>query len=148
MAWFSAMFFVALPWLVLTQTGADPREAWRASGALALAVALVLVTWLIVFFVREGRGTPAPFDPPRRFVSRGAYRWSRNPMYLGYVVVILAEALAFRSAALVAYAAVFLALAHAFVVGVEEPSLRRRFGAAYEAYCREVPRWLPLNARR
>ena len=107
----------------------------------------------MIAFVREGRGTHAPFDPPRALVRSLFYRRTRNPMYLLYVVVLAGEALAWRSLALAAYAAAFALLVHVFVVCVEEPGLRRRFGAAYAAYCAEVPRWLlrsslPLDVRR
>ena len=145
MTWFAAMFFALGPWLVLRATGTDVaaalREAPAAATAFGALVAGVLV-WQIVDFVRRGDGTPAPFDPPRRFIAEGVYRRTRNPMYLLYVAVMLAEAWLFRSAALLAYTAGFFGLAHLFVTRVEEPGLRRRFGDAYARYCDDVPRWL------
>jgi len=145
MTWFAAMFFVLGPWLVLWASGSGFADGWnRSSGAGkgALGFALAALAVQVVQFVRLGRGTPAPFDPPRTFVAKGPYRWSRNPMYLLYVVIMLAEAWAFSCPALVLYAAGFFALTHFFVVNVEEPGLRRRFGAEYEAYLKRVPRWL------
>ena len=145
MLWFAAWFFVAFPWLVLRATGTDPMAAWRAAGLAEFALLGAVgaaVTWLVVFFVREGGGTPAPFDPPRRVVSGGPYRFTRNPMYLSYLAVVVAEAWLFRSAALLLYAAALSTVAHVYVVAVEEPGLRGRFGDAYLTYCKGVRRWL------
>ncbi len=145
MAWFSAMFFVLGPWLVLRAEGADLGARLAASSlpprSAAAGVALLLVSQ-IVDFVRRGRGTPAPFDPPRLFIAEGVYRHTRNPMYLLYVAVMLVLAWLFRSPWLVLYAVGFFGLAHLYVRKVEEPGLRARFGASYERYCERVPRWL------
>lgn len=145
MVWFAAMFFVLGPWLVLLATGSGFADGWSRSplaGKATLAFVLAILAVQVVQFVRLGRGTPAPFDPPHEFVAEGPYRWSRNPMYLLYVLIMLAEAWAFANPTLVLYAAGFFGLAHLFVVKVEEPGLRRRFGAEYEAYTARVPRWL------
>jgi protein-S-isoprenylcysteine O-methyltransferase Ste14 len=101
----------------------------------------------VVVFVRLGQGTHAPFEPPQTLLCGGLYAWVRNPMYLLYVVVVLGEALVFRSLVLVAWAAVLWLLAHAYVVRVEERALLRRFGAAYAAYCGRVSRWRPRPPR-
>ncbi len=107
-----------------------------ASGA-ALAV------WCILSFALIGRGTPAPFDPPRRLVVRGPYRYVRNPMYLGAGLALAGAALFYRSSVLLAYAGLFLLLMHLAVVLYEEPTLRQTFGEDYEAYCKRVRRWWP-----
>ena len=118
----------------------DDRERIRlvrhsAGGALAL--------WCILTFTVVGRGTPAPFDPPRALVVRGPYRYVRNPMYLGAALALCGAALFYRSIPLFAYAALFLLVTHAFVVWYEEPTLARLFGADYDAYRARVGRWLP-----
>lgn len=144
--WFAFAFFVLLPGCVLWLSGASlvpPHGATRLLGTLVIVAAQLASLPPIVDFVRRGRGTHAPFDPPRRFVNAGPYRSVRNPMYLLYVVVMLGEAILYRSWPLLVYAAGFWLLAHAYVVGVEEKALRRRFGAEYEDYCRRVGRWLP-----
>ena len=144
--WFALVFFVALPGLVLYATGTPllppPGAALWIGAGLALACHAVVVHH-VVAFVGEGRGTHAPLVPPQRLVRRGLYRRMRNPMYLLYAGVILGEAIAWRSPVLLAYVAGFWLLTHVYVVGLEEKFLRRRFGAEFEAYCREVPRWLP-----
>jgi protein-S-isoprenylcysteine O-methyltransferase Ste14 len=148
MVWFAGWFFVAFPWCVLRLAGWGFAAGWQVSPwpAKALTAGLLAVLLIqIIQFVRRGRGTPAPFDPPRNLVAGGVYERSRNPMYLLYTLIILAEAWLFVSLALVAYAVAFFGLAHLFVVRVEEPGLRRRFGAPYEAYCARVPRWLGFS---
>jgi protein-S-isoprenylcysteine O-methyltransferase Ste14 len=144
--WFALVFFAAIPGLLLWAAGVplrpDPGAPLWLGAALALLAQGVVVLH-VADFVRVGHGTHAPLVPPQRLVQRGLYRWTRNPMYLLYGVVILGEALAWRSAVLLAYAAGFWLLTHLYVVGLEEKFLQRRFGGEYAAYCREVPRWLP-----
>jgi len=104
---------------------------------LALAIACVLT------FAFVGRGTPAPFDPPRALVIAGPYRYVRNPMYIGAGTALFGAALRYGSLALAAYAVVFLLITHLFVLLYEEPHLRGAFGQAYEDYLRTVHRWVP-----
>ena len=125
-------------------------ERWRAAsgaslwlGSTALALGAAVYAWCVLDFARVGRGTPAPIDAPRRLVARGPYRYTRNPMYLGVLTVILGWAILLRSLAVAGYGlGVWLAF-HLFAVLYEEPRLRREFGAEYEAYARSVGRWLP-----
>jgi hypothetical protein len=101
-----------------------------------------------VDFALAGRGTPAPIDPPRELVVRGLYRVTRNPMYVGVLTVIAAGSWLFGSVPLAFYAFVVFACFHCFVIGYEEPTLRRSFDGAYQRYCAAVPRWLPRLRRR
>jgi protein-S-isoprenylcysteine O-methyltransferase Ste14 len=102
-----------------------------------------LALWCILTFVLLGKGTPAPFDPPRHLVVAGPYRYVRNPMYLGAGLALAGAALVYRSIALLSYTALFLLATHLFVVFYEEPTLSRLFGADYQAYRAKVRRWLP-----
>ena len=108
-------------------------------GAAGAAVAL----WCIFTFASVGRGTPAPFDPPRRLVIRGPYRFVRNPMYIGAGLALAGAALFYGSWSLLAYLSFFFLATHLFVVAYEEPALRRTFGQEYEAYCARTRRWWP-----
>ena len=94
-------------------------------------------------FIRKGRGTPAFVDPPRELVVTGLYRYVRNPIYLGALLVHLGTILWFASRLMILYCLSFATAFHVLVVLVEEPVLRQTFGAAYEDYCRRVGRWLP-----
>lgn len=117
---------------------------------LGVAIGLAgagLALWCILTFVFVGKGTPAPFDPPRRLVIGGPYRYARNPMYLGAGLVLGGAALYYRSGALLGYAVLFLIAGHLFVVWYEEPTLTRLFGEDYQEYRRSVPRWLPRMQR-
>lgn len=117
---------------------------WPQIGGMLIAIAGGIVAFsCVAAFIRLGRGTPAPFDPPRRLVVRGPYRLVRNPMYIGALLAMAGAALYFRSAILLAYCGAFLLVAHLFVVLYEEPALRRSFGSQYETYCHSVSRWLP-----
>jgi len=115
----------------------------QIAGLVLAAAGAVLAVSCILSFVFIGRGTPAPFDPPRRLVVRGPYKFVRNPMYVGAATLLLGTALYYGSFAILAYAVIFLAVVHVFVRFFEEPVLRRSFGAEYEEYCSHVGRWWP-----
>ena len=116
-----------------------PQVAGMVIGAAGAAVAL----WCIFTFASVGRGTPAPFDPPRRLVIRGPYRFVRNPMYIGAGLALAGAALFYESLPLLGYTCFFFFATHLFVVWYEEPTLRRTFEQEYEAYCHRVRRWWP-----
>lgn len=115
---------------------------WSLAVALAIP-ALALAAQTVMLFVHEGEGTPAPWDPPRKFVTTGPYRYMRNPMLLAVVVLIFAEALAFNSAPLLGWGVVFFLLNTIYFARFEEPGLLRRFGKDYAQYSAAVPRWVP-----
>jgi len=145
-ALFIGFVLIYLPGRLLSWTGivrpaaiAVPQVAGMVIGAAGAAVAL----WCIFTFATIGKGTPAPFDPPRRLVIRGPYRFVRNPMYIGAGLALASAALFYESLPLLGYAAVFFLATHVFVLLYEEPTLRRTFGQEYEAYCRQVRRWWP-----
>jgi protein-S-isoprenylcysteine O-methyltransferase Ste14 len=99
--------------------------------------------------LRVGRTWHAgPWDAPRRFVAVGPYRWVRNPIYISAFLVVLGEAWLFVSPPLLAYAGAMMVVSHLFVIGYEEPTLRRRFGETYNEFLRTVPRWIPRPPRR
>ena len=143
-----ALFCWLWLWYVPFSLLGQPRALTGDPYALVLGMALGAVGALVtgscaLEFALRGRGTPAPFDPPRRLVTGALYRRVRNPMYLGFGLVILAEALLLGSLPMLGVLLGFWGLAHLFVVLYEERTLRRRFGADYEAYRAAVPRWLP-----
>ena len=143
---FIGLLLVYLPDRILSSTGINPPAAiglWQSGGMLLGACGAALALACILTFVVVGRGTPAPFDPPRRLVVQGPYRFVRNPMYLGASLALTGAALFYQSIPLLGYAALFLLIAHVGVVLYEEPTLRRIFDGDYEAYCRRVGRWWP-----
>jgi protein-S-isoprenylcysteine O-methyltransferase Ste14 len=137
-----------IPFYLLLPSGARPVLAGAGlAGIVLMALGASLYFWCAWDFSWLGGGTPAPIDPPRALVARGPYRVVRNPMYVGVGAVLVGEAMLFLSEALAIYALVVGFLFHLFVVVIEEPSLRGKFGASYEEYCRVVPRWLPRLKR-
>ena len=94
-------------------------------------------------FWRYGKGTPVPIEPPKELVAVGLYRYVRNSMYLGYFEIVFGEFLIFGYLFLLVYAIIFVMLTHLYVVFVEEPGLKKRFGGNYDRYCKSVPRWIP-----
>jgi len=119
---------------------------WPAVAAIAFGAVLYL--WCLWLFAAVGRGTPGPWEPPRRFVAVGPYRWVRNPIYISALLVVLGEAWWFLSPALVVYSGAMAIACHLFVVGYEELTLRGRLGDAYEKYFGTVHRWIPRPPKR
>jgi protein-S-isoprenylcysteine O-methyltransferase Ste14 len=98
-------------------------------------------------FALHGRGTPAPWAPPERFVERGSYRFVRSPMYLGVLLLIVGQALLLGREVLYLWAVGAWLMFTAFLAFYEEPQLRRRFGDDYDDYRRRVHRWVPTRPR-
>ena len=118
---------------------------WAAVGLFAVGAGVFLhCQWL---FFSRGQGTPAPIDPPKKFVRRGLYKWVRNPMYLGVLAMVAAEVLFLRSFDILVYLVCLACVIHLFVLLYEENALRRQYGAMYEDYRTAVRRWLPRRPR-
>jgi protein-S-isoprenylcysteine O-methyltransferase Ste14 len=133
---------VLLPgWVLGRFDSRAAATAWPAVGVIAFGVALYL--WCLWLFASVGRGTPGPWDAPRRFVAVGPYRWVRNPIYISALLVVVGEAWLFLSPPLLGYAGAMMIGCHLFVISYEEPTLRRRFGDAYNEYVGTVSRWIP-----
>jgi protein-S-isoprenylcysteine O-methyltransferase Ste14 len=133
---------VYVPWLILTRHGESPRPmAWLAVSIISIGV--VLYFSCLWFFGAVGRGTPGLWDSPRRVVTVGPYKWVRNPIYIGALLIVSGEAWLFHSVGLVFYTVALAIAFHVIVLGYEEPRLRVRFGEGYEIYRQTVSRWIP-----
>jgi protein-S-isoprenylcysteine O-methyltransferase Ste14 len=140
-----------VPLLILL--GADWELGWGlgdVAAALCILLGLGLIgaglalwLWTVRLFARLGRGTLAPWDPPRNLVVVGPYRHVRNPMITAVLTVLAGEAVLFGSPALAIWLAAFFAANFVLFGLYEEPGLERRFGEEYRLYKRNVPRWLP-----
>jgi protein-S-isoprenylcysteine O-methyltransferase Ste14 len=127
----------------------------QGASVVVLIIGLLLFSSSLRGFAVEGKGTLAPWDPPRRLVVHGPYRYVRNPMISGVVFILAGEALLLRSRPHALWALVFLGINLIYIPLLEEPILRLRFGEAYREYCKHVPRvfprlrpWLPAPADR
>ena len=142
---FLGLWFWLLPGWLGFQVDLSGAARWRWLAAIPSALGFAVALRCIWDFGHTGHGTPAPMAPPQRLVIVGFYRYVRNPMYIGFFAGWFGLWIIFGRAnrtALVVAAAGVLAVA-VFVMAYEEPTLRRMFGADYEAYCRNVPRWIP-----
>src|SRR5437899_7819286 len=134
------MYFVPR-WII----GAHAFDAPRPLGWIVVAIGAAIGLPCVWEFAWHGLGTPVPFDPPRRLVITGPYRFVRNPMYVGMGIALLGEAIVYPNLTwlMLGLIAVLWAAVSLFIIGYEEPTLRRMFGSDYEAYCRQVHRWIP-----
>ncbi|HEV8382899.1 MAG TPA: isoprenylcysteine carboxylmethyltransferase family protein [Gemmatimonadales bacterium] len=143
---FVAFFLVVVPQRILRVSGYvwGGSPVWFELAGIGLVIlGFALVGWCLVTFAFVGKGTAAPFDPPRRLVVAGPYRFVRNPIYIGAILTMLGAALYLWSGWLVLYALVVLIVTHLLVILYEEPHLRRVFGRPYEEYLQRVHRWIP-----
>jgi protein-S-isoprenylcysteine O-methyltransferase Ste14 len=133
--------------LLIARSRAPAPAPLLAIALAVLALGAAIYAWCVWDFASFGRGTPAPVDAPKKLVVRGLYRYTRNPMYVGVLTVILGWAILFRAMGLALYGLAVATCFHLFVVVYEERHLRAEFGTQYEDYCSRVARWLPRPRR-
>ena len=140
---------LGLPFLILylgrARTGAAivPSPALALPGGILVALGLVFALVSFRLIMRIGEGTIMPWDPTKKLVVAGLYRFVRNPMILSVLIILLGEAILFGSDDIYVLAAVFFIVNTLYFRFSEEPGLERRFGEEYLEYKRNVPRWLP-----
>jgi len=139
--------FLALPGIVafLVPALLVPQietRTFEVTGAVPFIAGVIVLLWCVRDFYVAGKGTLAPWDPPRRLVRVGLYRFSRNPMYVGVLLILIGWAAGFRTRSLVIYTTIVAILFHLRVLLYEEPWLARTFPSEWPAYKSRVPRWL------
>jgi len=135
-----------VPWWITRWRMQPPLlgfSGFRLIGGLMIAAGIAVVLDSFARFALQGVGTPAPVLPTRHLVVNGLYQYVRNPMYVGVLWVLLGQGLLLGDGRLLAYGLLLWLGFHVFIVGYEEPTLRRSFGTEYEAFRRNVPRWIP-----
>lgn len=136
--------WIAERYHVVFRAGAGPSAVLlQLTGAAAVLIGVFLFGASLWRFATDGRGTLAPWDPPRLLVVNGPYQYVRNPMISGVLFVISGEALILLSPAHAMWAVFFLAVNLVYIRFVEEPQLARRFGPGYDIYRGSVPRFMP-----
>lgn len=142
----AVLAFLALPGMVAFAIPllliAPARHFDTSFGGVPLALGTVVLLWCVRDFYVAGRGTLAPWAPPRALVVTGLYRSSRNPMYVGVLLILCGWAVGYRSWPLAAYAVTIATAFQLRVLLYEEPTLARLFGPEWDRYRRQVPRWI------
>lgn len=149
MTWFLLFFgWVALRVRAYDQSiGLSLPAATEIPGAILGVVGAILVLACAGVFISSGRGTPAIFDAPRAFVASGPYKYVRNPMYIGGLMLLIGFGFYERSVSILFLTLLLFLLVHMFVLFYEEPTLTRKFGSSYQDYCNAVRRWIPRLTR-
>src|SRR5262245_59175562 len=138
---------VVIPWLIVSR-GESAALGWLWPGRLVMGAGLCILLWCVRDFYVAGKGTLAPWDPPRRMVRVGLYRFTRNPMYVGVLTLVTGWTLLSGSRTLAVYTAGLAVAFHLRVILYEEPWLQRQFPAEWQAYRETVSRWVPTLPRR
>ena len=150
------MVLIVIPYIIHFSNKGYPLFNWLSkyriifliAGILFLTGGLILFFITLSFFHKQGKGTLAPWNPPKKLVVAGPYRYVRNPMISAVNAILLAEAFLIPSGNILIWQLFFFASSHLFFIWKEEPDLVKRFGKDYEEYMREVPRWLPRTGVR
>jgi protein-S-isoprenylcysteine O-methyltransferase Ste14 len=147
---------VVVPVYLICVSG-GPNVGWKLAppfgllptlvGGVLVGLGVLLVYRTVSLFATIGRGTLAPWDPPRTLVIRGPYRYVRNPMISGVLAILLGEAILFGSFSVFSWFLLFFAINALIMPLIEEPLLEGRFGSDYVDYKRSVPRWVPKLRR-
>ena len=120
-------------------------EVWQLHhyvGTIAFLIGFVIMLWCIISFAVKGRGTLSPVDPTKKLVITGLYKLSRNPMYVGVLMILIGEVIFFQSYQLLIYLLLVFSAFNIFILLIEEPRLRKDFGEEYNLYCQKVRRWI------
>ncbi len=140
------VFFVILPFFVIRAGeyfGIEPSPNLPGIlvGSFFVLAGVSIFFYCFYLFIKEGKGTPAPFEPTHCLVSGNLYQYSRNPMYIGYLSIIIGVVFITGSFPVLVYAFVIATFFRFYVIYREEPILEEKFGEAYNEYKRRVPRW-------
>lgn len=118
---------------------------WQILAILLILLGLFMIFWVSLAHARHGKSTPLLFSAPKKFVAAGPYTFSRNPMYVGMLVVMVGEALLLQTPWMLAFTVLIFIIFYFYVKFEEEPRMTQRFGASYQDYMIKVPRWLSLK---
>lgn len=126
------------------QTGKilQPFHFLQYIGIILFLLGFLVMTNCILNFAVHGKGTLSPADPTKKLVIAGLYKYSRNPMYVGVILMLVGEAVFFQSNSIGIYSLLIFCIFHFYIVFFEEPRLKKDFGAEYEQFCKNVRRWV------
>lgn len=145
-----------VPYILYDAQGSFGIGILRNIGWLLIALGTLLYAWSVLNFLIEGNGTPAIWftkqlkkligEEPSKLVSSGLYKISRNPMYLGVLMIVFGQSILLESKSILIYTGILAVLFHLVVVFLEEPHLKKKYGEEYERYLKNTPRWLGLKS--
>ena len=143
---FPGTVVVYIPYRLLAPSIIPDAYSWslaQFSAVISLAIGAAILFRSIWSFARVGKGTLAPFDETHKLIVIGLYRYVRNPMYVGIMLILIAESWFFRSDTLLKYTGFCFIVANIIVIGYEENRLRYKYGDEFRRYCKHVGRWVP-----
>lgn len=143
----ATIFFIILPLIFINvgiSIGLTPFFTYAGviTGMILIIMGVIIFFYCSYLFYKKGRGTPAPFEPTRYLVRNRIYKYSRNPIYIGYMCIIIGEIFLGGAILLIFYAILIFSLINWYVIFVEEPRLEKKFGKSYKEYKNRVPRWI------
>src|SRR3989339_1708191 len=141
------VFFILLPYFFVQLNNyfllpIYSNYLFKIIGTIFTLIGVGLFIYCSRLFLIFGRGTPAPIEPPKKLVVNGLYKYTRNPIYIGYFMILQGEFLFFGKFLLLIYFFLAIIGINIYVIFHEEPILKKRFGKNYEEYLEKIPRWL------
>ncbi len=133
---------IIVPYLIEKDRSIDNLIA-LSIGLLLMIVGLILIVSTVSAFINKGKGSLAPWCPTKKLVITGWYRYIRNPMIIGVLLVLAGETVMFQSRNILIWTVVFCVINHLYFIVIEEPYLTKKFGKEYIKYKSSVPRWIP-----
>lgn len=141
------IFFITLPYIfIILGTMLEIPVFFSYTKAIAgiimITAGITIFFYCSYLFIKEGKGTPAPFEPTNKLVKNRIYKYTRNPMYIGYMLIITGQFFLTGAVILIVYALLIFSFIYWYVIFIEEPKLEKKFGKKYKEYKKKVPRWL------
>ncbi len=141
------VFFILLPYFFVQLNNYFSLPIYsnyllKILGTIFILFGTGLFLYCSRLFLIFGRGTPVPIEPPKKLVVSGLYKYTRNPIYLGYFMIFLGEFFFFGQFLLLIYFFLTIVKINLYVIYYEEPILKKRFGKSYREYLKKIPRWI------
>lgn len=114
----------------------------RSVGMAIICLSILLYLWVIYWLSVRGLGTPAPFDSPQKLVTAGPYRYSRNPMFIAALLLLVGQTIYHFSLLLLGYTGLVFLAFNLFLFFYEEPHLKSKYPEKSADYFRRIPRWI------
>jgi protein-S-isoprenylcysteine O-methyltransferase Ste14 len=121
----------------------NPDGIYRIFGIIFIIIGLMGYLYCSIWLVTIGKGPFVEFDPPKKLVTTGPFKYSRNPIVVLLLLTIFGETLFLNSVSNFIFFCLSSVLIYFQVKYIEEPILKRKWKEEYTNYCKTVPRWFP-----